>query len=75
MAKTKEELEHIKKEFNDLSTKLSELSEDELNSVIGGNDIPTTLIKQIIDKIGVNKIDFENDIKPTNTEGWFGNND
>lgn len=75
MAKTKEELEHIKKEFNDLSTKLSELSEDELNSVIGGNDMPTTLIKQIIDKIGVNKIDFKNDIKPTNTKGWFGNND
>ncbi|MBQ0035700.1 MAG: bacteriocin [Firmicutes bacterium] len=36
MAKTKEELSQIKKEFETLTTKLKELSEDELKMITGG---------------------------------------
>ena len=37
MAKTKEELETLKKEYEKLATNLSELSEEELKLVIGGD--------------------------------------
>lgn len=37
--KTKEELNQIKKEINDLSNKLKELNEDELKEVTGGEYI------------------------------------
>lgn len=37
MAKTKEELEEIKKDFIELNTKLHELSEEELKEVTGGD--------------------------------------
>ena len=38
MAKTKEELAQLKGEFEDLATRLSELSEDELSSVSAGKN-------------------------------------
>lgn len=34
--KTKEELEQLKKEYEDLAKKLNELSEDELKEIAGG---------------------------------------
>ena len=40
MAKTIEELNELKNEYESLSSKLKELNEDELKQVIGGNDIP-----------------------------------
>ena len=39
MAKTQEELTQLKTEYEALSTKLQELSEDELNMVTGGAEI------------------------------------
>ena len=36
MAKTKEELNELKKEYETLTAKLSELTEDEFNNVVGG---------------------------------------
>lgn len=36
MAKTKEELEQLKKEYEELCAKMKELSEDELVQVTGG---------------------------------------
>ena len=39
MAKTKEELNALKQEFESLSSKLAELSEEELSQVTGGNPI------------------------------------
>lgn len=36
MAKTKEELNELKMEYETLSTKLKELTEDELKLVVGG---------------------------------------
>lgn len=39
MAKTKEELETLKKEVVDLTNKLKDLSEDELNEIGGGSMI------------------------------------
>ena len=40
MAKTKEELNELKKEYETLNSKLKELTEEELNMVTGGEDIP-----------------------------------
>lgn len=37
MAKTKEELENLKKEYESLTSKLNELTEEELKEVTGGN--------------------------------------
>lgn len=42
MAKTKEELEQIKKEYEEFNNKLKELSEEELKQVTGGGE--TTII-------------------------------
>lgn len=39
MPKTKQELEELKKQVESIKTKLNELDEDELKSVIGGIDI------------------------------------
>ena len=39
MAKTKQELETLKKEVVDLTDKLKDLSEDELNEIVGGSMI------------------------------------
>ena len=36
MAKTKEELEQLKQEFESLTTKLNELDEDELKDIVSG---------------------------------------
>lgn len=36
MAKTKEELEQLKKEYEDLTNKLKDLSEEELQEITGG---------------------------------------
>ena len=40
MAKTQEELNQLKTEYETLNNKLKELNEDELKRVIGGVDIP-----------------------------------
>ena len=40
MAKTQEELNTLKVEYETLNNKLKELNENELKQVIGGNDIP-----------------------------------
>lgn len=48
MPKTKEELNTLKEEIASLSTKLKELSEDELNEVTGGlGSVPLTLAVQL----------------------------
>ena len=39
MAKTKEELNELKNEYETLTVKLQELSEDELSIVTGGNNL------------------------------------
>ena len=39
MAKTKQELEELKKQVESIKTRLNELDEDEIKSVIGGIDI------------------------------------
>ena len=39
MAKTKEELNQIKNEYESLTAKLQELTEDEIKKVIGGNKL------------------------------------
>ena len=38
MAKTKEELDELKKEYETLSSKLSELTEEEITQITGGFD-------------------------------------
>ena len=52
MAKTKEELETLKKEVVDLNNKLKDLSEDELNEIVGGSTIwdVATKMKEKFDK-------------------------
>ena len=37
MAKTKEELDQLKKEYEELNNKLRDLSEDEINLITGGS--------------------------------------
>ena len=39
MAKTKQELEALKKQVESIKAKLNELDEDEIKSVVGGIDI------------------------------------
>ena len=39
MTKTQEELNKLKEEFETINSKFKELTEDELNIVVGGNDI------------------------------------
>ena len=39
MAKTKQELEELKKQVETLKTKLNELDEEEIRSIVGGIDI------------------------------------
>ena len=39
MAKTKQELEELKKQVESIKTKLNELDEDEIRSIVGGVDI------------------------------------
>ena len=39
MAKTKQELEELKKQVETLKTRLNELDEDEIRSIVGGIDI------------------------------------
>lgn len=45
MAKTKQELETLKKEVVDLTNKLKDLSEDELNEIVGGSMIWDVAVK------------------------------
>lgn len=45
MAKTKEELNVLKKEYESLATKLKELNEDELKQVCGGVNIWDIAVK------------------------------
>ena len=45
--KTKEELEQIKEEYEDLSKKLAELSEEELAQVSGGGVVEITSAKML----------------------------
>ena len=40
MAKTKQELEALKKEVEELTNKLKDLSEDELKEIVGGHNMP-----------------------------------
>ena len=40
MAKTKEELEQLKQEYEALKTKLDGLTEEEIEQIVGGFDIP-----------------------------------
>ena len=40
MAKTQEELNELKQEYESLATKLKELADNELDYVVGGNDSP-----------------------------------
>ena len=44
--KTKEELQALTEEMKSLNTKLEELTEDELEQVIGGQSIPEQLTKR-----------------------------
>lgn len=44
--KTQEELQKLTKEMKSLNTKLEELTEDELEQVIGGQSIPEQLTKR-----------------------------
>ena len=46
MAKTQEELNTLKTEYETLNNKLKELTEDELEQVIGGQSIPEQLTKR-----------------------------
>ena len=39
MPKTKQELEELKKQVESIKTRLNELDEDELRSIVGGIDI------------------------------------
>ena len=39
MAKTKQELEELKKQVESIKTRLNELDEDEIRSIVGGIDI------------------------------------
>ena len=39
MSKTQEELKELKNEYETLNNKLKELTEDELNIIVGGNGI------------------------------------
>ena len=56
MAKTKEELEALKNEFDNLTNKLKELSEDELKEVAGGEMIWDISVK-LKEKFNSNKHD------------------
>lgn len=40
MAKSKEELEALKKEIEEITNKLKDLSEDELKEIVGGHNMP-----------------------------------
>lgn len=44
MAKTQEELKQLKNECEELSKKLSELTEEELKSVTGGDVTPANIV-------------------------------
>ena len=55
MAKTKEELNELKNEFESLTFKLRELTDDELNIVTGGGLPATGAIARIIGPNGAGK--------------------
>lgn len=65
MAKTKEELNAIKEEYITLSRKLQELSEDELQQVIGGNVISQSIEPKVINNYKLNNdVDLNNPWSP-----------
>lgn len=55
MAKTKEELDLLKKEYETLNNKLVELTDDELQEIAGGD---FTSFKEWLEKIGKNVKDI-----------------
>lgn len=56
MAKTKEELNNLKNEIIDINAKLNELSEDELNDVVGGINKADTIIVPAIFAEGIESL-------------------
>lgn len=61
MAKTKEELNALRKECESLVTKLHELTEDEINMVTGGAHGQS--ISEVIGEAKANRIDLDKDMK------------
>ena len=89
MAKTKEELQQLKKEYETLNNKLSQLSENELQEVIGGELVSQEIVGFHNINSGINgnlqsgsmihapTFDDTNGnggINPNSTKGWFGSN-
>ena len=72
MTKTNEELQKLKAEYETLTTKLQELTEDEYKQVVGGTrgiDCGTGSMVHT-PKFGATVI--EEEISPTSTKCWFG---
>lgn len=64
MAKTKEELQTIKEEFETIATKLSELNEDELKEISGGMRNVIEALKNQLTPLNQGLISFKNNKKP-----------
>ena len=78
MAKTQKELTELKVEYEELSTKLKELSEDELKYVTGGIDnngkfnVENHVVSDSAIPAPTYDESFNKDVKPKSTKGWFG---
>lgn len=74
MTKTQEELKELKQEYETLSIKLKELTEDELNIVTGGlSDIPG--LEAITPWICVGKSVNVNEVLTNTVKGWIDDAD
>ena len=63
MAKTKEELEQLKQEYEALKTKLDGLTEEEIEQIVGGFDIPGGTGKQYEQSFYDNNVKKPEDFK------------
>lgn len=75
MARTQEELNQIKEEFNALNNKLKGLTEDELSQVVGGEHGGILVGSEtMVHAPTFGESVAEGEINPSSTKGWFGTN-
>ncbi len=73
MAKTQEELNQLKQEYEKLNNRLKELTKDELKQVIGGTHCSIYEGSgSMIHAPTFGETTNEGEVKPASTKSWFG---